>query len=75
MICRLSLTQYYSSIRVIKPRRMRWIWHVGCMGKEVRTRFWWGNKREGNHLEDLGVDGKKILKWFFQKHDGGREIH
>jgi hypothetical protein len=24
--------------------------------------FWWGNLREGDHLEDLGVDGRKILK-------------
>jgi len=30
--------------------------------------------REGEHLEDLGVDGKKILKFFFKKHDGGREM-
>jgi len=24
---------------------------------EVNTGFWWGNLRERNHLEDLGVDG------------------
>ena len=35
-----------------------WVWGVG------------GNLREGNHLEDLGVDGKKILKWMFKKWDG-----
>jgi hypothetical protein len=29
---------------------------------EVRAGFWWGNLREGDHLEDQGVVGRKILK-------------
>ena len=24
--------------------------------------LWWGKQREGEHLEDLGVDGRIILK-------------
>jgi hypothetical protein len=34
------------------------------MGRgKVHTGLWWGNVRERNHLEDLDVDGRIILKW------------
>jgi len=39
----------------------------------VLTGFWWGSLREGDHLEDLGADGKIILKWIFKKWDGGMD--
>ena len=35
------------------------------------TGFWWGNLSEREHLEDLGVDGRIILRWIFSKWDGG----
>jgi hypothetical protein len=37
------------------------MWHVWGTG-EVHTGFWWGDMKESDHLEDLGVDGRIILK-------------
>ena len=58
-------------IRVIKPRRMRWAGQeVGTGDKKVHTRFWWEDLSERGHLEDMGVDGKLILKWIFKSGTG-----
>jgi len=32
---------------------------------EVHTEFWWGN-RERDHLEDLGIGGRIILRGIFR---------
>jgi len=55
-----ELNDLYSSpniVRAIKSRRMRWAGHVARMG-EVRGCIGscWGNRREGEHWGDLGVD-------------------
>ena len=46
------------------------MWHVwvrrgGCIGS------WWGNRREGDHWGDLGVDGWIILGWICRRWDVG----
>jgi hypothetical protein len=45
--------------------------------KERCIGFWWGNLRERGHLEDLCVDGRKILKQIFNKYydKGGDRIY
>jgi hypothetical protein len=40
--------------------------HV-CGRGEVHAGFWWGKLRERKRLEDLGIDGRVILKWIFKK--------
>ena len=37
----------------------------------MHTRFWWRNLRERDYSEDLDLDGKTLIKWFFRKWDGG----
>jgi hypothetical protein len=43
------------------------------MGK-VSTGFSWRNLREGDHLEDPGIDERIILRWIFRKWDVGHGI-
>ena len=33
----------------------------------MHTGFWWGELRDSDHLEDLGVDGRIILKFILKQ--------
>jgi hypothetical protein len=62
-----ELHNLYSSrdfIRQIKSRRMRWTGHVACM-REGRNMYkvLEGKRKEKDHLEDQGVDGRMGSKW------------
>ena len=43
-------------------------------GGEAHTGFWWGSLREGDHLEDAGVDREIILKRLFKKWGGSHGL-
>jgi hypothetical protein len=34
--------------------------------REMNTRFWWGNLKDGGHMEDLGVDWRIHIKMDFK---------
>jgi hypothetical protein len=45
-------------IRVIRSRKTWWAKHVACREtREVHTGFWWKGLREGDHFEDLRIEG------------------
>jgi hypothetical protein len=47
---------------------MRWAGYVAHRGiEDVRTVFWWGKLWEREHLQDLGIDRRIILKLIFKK--------
>ena len=46
-----------------------WVRRGGCIGS------WWGNRREGDHWGDLGVDGWIILGWISRRWDVGLWVY
>jgi hypothetical protein len=46
------------------------MWHVWGRG-EVHTGFWWGDLRDRNHLDDICIDGRIILKMDLEEVEWG----
>jgi hypothetical protein len=53
---------------MIKSKRMTWARHVACM-EEMRNscRILVGELEGKDNLEDLGIDGRIILRWSLEK--------
>lgn len=64
-----ELHDFYSSniIRMIKSRRVGWAGLAGQAGRREIYAVWWGNVKEGDHLVDLHVDDKIILKLYLKR--------
>jgi len=57
---------------VVKSRRIKLAGHVARMGEErVWVGSWWGNRREGDHWGELGVNVLIILRWIYRRWDVG----
>jgi hypothetical protein len=57
-------------IRMVKFKRMKWAGHVAHMG-EMRNAYTLlvgkPEEKRRDHLEDLGVNGRVIIKWILQR--------
>jgi hypothetical protein len=54
---------------VIKSSRKRWAGDVVHMERwEVRKIFWLESLKGREHSEDLGVEGRIVIKWILGKH-------
>jgi hypothetical protein len=70
-----ELHNLYSSpyiIRQMKSSRIRWVGHMARWERgETRTGFWWQSRREKDHLEGQGVDGRIGSEWTLGRLVGG----
>ena len=63
-----------STIRAIKPRRMRWVGLVArVVDRRGAYRVWLVDLREINLFEHLRIDRRVILGLIFKKRDGSTE--
>jgi hypothetical protein len=57
--------------RLIKTRRIRWARNVaGIQETEMHKVLWPVKLKERDHLGDLGIEWRIILKWILNEQDG-----
>jgi hypothetical protein len=58
-------------IRVMKSRKMRWAGYVACIGDgRCAYKILVEKRKRRSHLEDLGEDGRIIVKWIYKNLEG-----
>jgi hypothetical protein len=58
----MILTTHQSILSGDKPRIIRWMLHISGRGvRKDAYRFWWGNLKNRDHLEYLGMYRKIIF--------------
>ena len=66
------VTDFWMVVQPPSKSRMRWAGHVARRGRrQAFIGFWWGNRKERDHLGESAVDGRIILRWIFRKWDVG----
>jgi hypothetical protein len=56
---------------MMKSKRMRWAGHVARIGKRgMYVGYWWENHKERDHLDDLDVGARIILKRISENQKG-----
>jgi hypothetical protein len=67
--CTMTSFVFYTRHRILNKGRLRrrWAGHVTRMGEMRNTQFWLKSLKRGDHLDDLRVDRRIILKPILNK--------
>jgi hypothetical protein len=56
--------------------RMRQVEHVAFVGVGgMLEELWLGNLNEEDHIEDIGIQRRIMLKWIFKQQNGRRKFN